>query len=159
MSKITKSCQDTHFTDTVFYQIELTAKYCKMLGNQIFKKFEIDLPLEEFSILDSFPDGQEVCQRDLAKLILRDRANTGKLLDSLEKKGYIKRTLKIKNNRPVKIVEMTEAGIEKRKQIVDTISPHFEGVKQRIHNSDLIRIKDLLKELREVLNEAIDIQI
>ena len=39
---------------------------------------------------------------------MKDRANTGKLLDSLEKRGYVTRTLSIKNNRPVKIVDINE---------------------------------------------------
>ena len=46
----------------------------------------------------------------MAKLILKDRANTGKLLDTLEAKGLVKRELTVKNNRPVKIVSITENG-------------------------------------------------
>ena len=73
-----------HFTDTIFYQIELTARYTKMLGMQLFGKLGVGLTIEEFSALDTISANKELCQRDLAKLILKDRANTGKLLDSLE---------------------------------------------------------------------------
>lgn len=148
-----------HFTETIFYQIELTAKYTKMLGQQVFEKFNVDLTIEEFSVLDVLVCSDRLCQRDLAKLILKDRANTGKLLDSLEKKGLIERKLSIKKNRPVKFVKITPKGIEERKKITEKIHPHFESVREQINNSDLAKIGDLLKKLRNILDETLEIQI
>ena len=148
-----------HFTETIFYQIELTAKYCKLLGSQVFEKFNAGITCEEYSVLDVLLSSPELCQRDLAKLILKDRANTGKLLDTLEKKGFVKRKLSIKNNRPVKIVEITEAGKEKVTDVLERIRPHYEFVKERINNSDVAKVGDLLKELRKILDETLEIQI
>ena len=118
-----------HFTGTIFYQIELTAKYCKLLGQQVFEKYKTGVTVEEFSVLDTLLFNPELCQRDLAKLILKDRANTGKLLDSLERKGLIKRKLSIKNNRPVKIAEITPEGIKKTEEVTEKIKPHMEQVR------------------------------
>lgn len=148
-----------HYTDTIFYQVELTAKYCKLLGVQVFEQFNVGITVEEFSVLDTLISQQELCQRDLAKLILKDRANTGKLLDSLEKKGLISRKLAIKNNRPVKIIDMTESGRKKVADATDKIRPHYHIIKDRINNSDLARVGDLLKELREILQDSLKIQI
>ena len=130
-----------------------------MLGQQVFEKFNVDLTIEEFSVLDVLVCSDRLCQRDLAKLILKDRANTGKLLDSLEKKGLIERKLSIKNNRPVKFVKITPKGIEERKKITEKIHPHFESVREQINNSDLAKIGDLLKKLRNILDETLEIQI
>lgn len=149
----------THFTNTIFYQIELTAKYCKLLGQQVFEKYDAGITVEEFSVLDTLSCNPQLCQRDLAKLILKDRANTGKLLDGLEKKGYIARKLSIKNNRPVKIVEITEKGIHKTEEVTSKIKPHMNAVKEKIDNSDLAKISGLLEELRNVLNETLEIRI
>ncbi len=148
-----------HFTNTIFYQIELTAKYCKLLGQQVFEKYDAGITVEEFSVLDTLSCNPQLCQRDLAKLILKDRANTGKLLDGLEKKGYIARKLSIKNNRPVKIVEITEKGIHKTEEVTSKIKPHMNAVKEKIDNSDLAKISGLLEELRNVLNETLEIRI
>ena len=93
--------ENKHFTDTIFYQIELTSRYTRMLGAQLFGRLGLGLTPEEFSTLDVLSCQDSLCQRDLAKLILKDRANTGKLLDSLENKGFIERTLSVKNNRPI----------------------------------------------------------
>ena len=148
-----------HFTDTIFYQIELTAKYCKLLGAQVFEQFNVGLSVEEYSILDTLSVMDELCQRDLAKLILKDRANTGKILDCLEKKGLITRKLSIKNNRPVKLIEITEDGKRKVTEATKRIHPHYIAIKERIDNSDIAKVGDLLAELRKILNESLKIQI
>ncbi len=148
-----------HFTDTIFYQIELTAKYCKLMGQQVFEKYNVGLTVEEYSVLDTLICKPEICQRDLAKLILKDRANTGKILDSLEKRGYVKRKLAIKNNRPVKIAEITDLGKDRVEEVSEKLRPHMQVVMDKINNSDLARVSDLLRELREFLNDTLEIQI
>ena len=146
-----------HFTDTIFYQVELTARYTKLLGTQLFGKLGVGLTPEEFSTLDTISAHEELCQRDIAKLILKDRANTGKLLDSLEGKGYIVRELTSKNNRPVKIVRMTEVGKKVYAETYAKLQPHHKVVKERIANTDLEKLGELLKDLREILEDTIDI--
>lgn len=148
-----------HFTDSIFYEIELTAKYCTMLGAQVFEKFNTGIPVKEFSTLDTLLCNPGICQRDLAKLILVDRANTGKILDSLEKKGFIERKLAVKNNRPVKIAELTEAGRKKTEEVTALVRPHMEVVRKKVNNSDLAKVSSLLKQFREVLKDTLEIQI
>ena len=148
-----------HYTDTIFYQIELTAKYCKMLGAQVFEQYKTGISVEEYTVLDTLLFHIELCQRDLAKLILKDRANTGKLLDGLEKKGLVSRKLAIKNNRPVKIIEITEEGIKKAQYAAEKIHPHYMQIKERIAKSDIAKVGGLLKELRTVLSDSLQIHI
>ena len=148
-----------HFTDTIFYQIELTARYTKMLGTQLFGKLGVSLTIEEFSTLDTILANSELCQRDLAKIILKDRANTGKLLDVLEAKGLVKRELTVKNNRPVKIVTITKKGKDTYNEIFARLKPHHKNVEEKIINTDLSKLGELLKDLRDVLEEAVDIDI
>jgi len=148
-----------HFTDTIFYQIELTAKYCKLLGQQVFEKFNLGISLEEYSVLDVLTINDALCQRDIAKLILKDRANTGKLLDTLASKNYITRELTVKNNRPVKLVKITQEGIKKVNEVAEKARPNYNLVKEKINNRNLSKVGDLLKELREILKETIEIQI
>ena len=151
--------QIEHFTDTIFYQIELTARYVKLLGVQLFGKLGVGLTPEEFSALDTIALHDGLCQRDIAKLILKDRANTGKLLDSLANKGYLERELSVKNNRPVKIVKITPDGREIYKTTLEKLIPHHKVVKERIANTDLEKVGELLRDLREVLKDTIDIDI
>ena len=76
------------FTESLAYEVKLTEKYSKMLGLQLFAKLGAPLSPEEFLALDVVSANPDICQRDLAKLIIKDRANTGRLLEALEKKGY-----------------------------------------------------------------------
>jgi len=154
-----KSELHEHFTDTIFYQIELTAKYCKLLGQQVFERFNAGISLEEYSVLDVLTINDALCQRDIAKLILKDRANTGKLLDSLAQKGYITRELTVKNNRPVKLVKITNEGLNKVNEVANKARPNYNIVKDKINKRNLSKVGDLLKELREVLKESLEIQI
>ena len=148
-----------HFTDTIFYQIELTAKYCKLLGQQVFEQYQTGISVEEFAVLDTVLCNGELCQRDIAKLILKDRANTGKLLDTLAAKNYITRELTVKNNRPVKLVKITELGIRKINEVAEKARPNYNLVKDKINKRNLSKVGDLLKELRGILKETIEIQI
>lgn len=150
---------ENHFTDSIFYEIELTAKYCKMLGAQIFEDIDAGVSVEEFSTLDTLLCNPEICQRDLAKLILKDRANTGKILDSLEQKGFIERQLSVKNNRPVKISKLTPKGRAKVIEISEVVKPHTEMIKSKILNSDLKQLKTMLQEFRDVLDSSLEIKI
>ena len=55
--------------------------------------------------------------------------------------------------------EITEAGVRKAEEVTEKIKPHLMLVRERINNSDLAKVSGLLKELREVLNETLEIQI
>ena len=153
------SKESKHFTDTIFYQVELTARYTKMLGMQLFGKLGVGLTIEEFAALDTISANNGLCQRDLAKLILKDRANTGKLLDSLESKGLIKRELAVKNNRPVKIVTITKEGESTYAETYSKLEPHHKIIKEKIANTDLAKVGELLRDLREILEDTLDIGI
>ena len=96
-----------HYTDSLHYEMLLTTKYFKILGTQVFEQECIELSPEEFATLDVISCNPDICQRDLAKLILKDRANTGRLLDVLEEKGFVTRSLVERNNRAIKQITIT----------------------------------------------------
>ena len=77
---------ELRFTDSVVYSIEEIARYLEINGKDFFSKFTTTLTAEEFRTLDVIKYNPDICQRDLAKLILRDRVRAGRILDSLEEK-------------------------------------------------------------------------
>ena len=79
----------------------------------------------------------KLSQRDLAKLILTDRANTGRILDSLEEKGLITRFVDLKNNRLVKKMGVTEKGHEKLEEVNRSIEKHLNTVKRSFTEGDV----------------------
>ena len=80
----------TTYEDSLFYIINSCSKYFNMLFEQFFKKLNMGISATEHLALMVISDNKDCSQRDLARIILKDRANTGKLALSLEKKGLIK---------------------------------------------------------------------
>lgn len=57
------------------------------------------------------------------------------------------------------MLKLPKPGKEKVTDVLERIRPHYEFVKERINNSDVAKVGDLLKELRKILDETLEIQI
>lgn len=149
-----------HFTDTLYYDLEKTVRLFRCFSNEFFKRLDLELTSDEFITLDTILYNSGICQRDLAKLILKDRATTGRLLDSLEEKKLITRFIDMKNNRLVRKMGVTEEG----KVVFDRIQAKL---KIAIHNAnaDMVPEKDIefvrktLKKIRDNFKQIVDMQI
>ena len=115
-----------HYTETIHYDIEQLARVMKLAAVQTFNKLKLDITPDEFSTLDVISCHSGICQRDLAKLILKDRANTGRILDSLEEKELVTRFVDTKSNRLVKKMALTEKGYKKLIEVAKTIKNHIK---------------------------------
>ena len=148
-----------HYTDSIHYELEQTAKMMRMLTLQLFEKLDIEISLDECSALDIISCHNDMCQRDLAKLIIKDRANTGRIVNSLEAKGFVKRILDTKNNRLVKKLQITQRGTELLKDIVNKVKSHMDGVATAISKDEILKVKETLKSFRLNLENIVEIKI
>ena len=149
-----------HYVESIYYDIELTARLMKFLGIQVFNKFGIDISPDEHATLDTIFCHPEICQRDLAKLILKDRANTGKILNSLEEKKLITRTVDVKNNRLVKRMIITDEGNKKLEEINEKIKVHYlQKVSCQFTNEDMNKLQETIRAFRSQLEELVNINI
>ncbi len=148
-----------HYTDTLNYEIEQVARLLRLISVRVFEQLEIDVTPDEYVALDTILCNSGICQRDLAKLILKDRANTGRILDSLEEKGLITRFIDTKNNRLVKKMGLTESGVKKIHQINKKIEGFINSSKRRLTDEELENIHSSLKKLRCNLQEIFDMNI
>ncbi len=148
-----------HFTDSINYELEQTGRLLKKLSRQLFRKLEVELSPDEYVMLDTISINDGICQRDLAKLILKDRANTGRILDNLEAKGLIKRYVDTKNNRLVKKTAITESGTKELNNINNTIKTYINGTVRKISAEEVDKVKNVLKKFRMNLEKAVEINI
>lgn len=148
-----------HYTDSINYELEQTSRLMNMLTNQLFKKLELNISLDEYITLDTVSINAGICQRDLAKLILKDRANTGRILNGLERKGFITRFIDTKNNRLVKKMGITETGLQELNSINNKIKTYLNGVTKRIPPEDMQRVQTVLKEFRFELEKVVETNI
>ena len=148
-----------HYTDTLNYELEKTARVMRILGIQLMEKLKIDLMLDEYVALDIVSCHQGICQRDLAKLIIKYRANTCRILNSLEEKGLITRFVDTKNNRLVRKMAITEKGYKILISINKKVESYVAETKRVVSEDELDGLYLSLKKLREKLEEMIELKI
>ena len=150
-------CQ--HYTDSIFYQFEQTAKYCRFLGVQVFQKLNMPISPDEFYALDVIMMHDNICQRELAKLILKDRPNTGRILDSLEEKGYIERFADTKNNRLDRRMKITDTGKKITEETSERLREYISNLPKIFSDEDKNRLKELIIRFRENLEKEVEMKI
>ncbi len=148
-----------HYTESIFYQFEQTAKYCRYLGAQVFQKLNMPVTPDEFYALDVIMINEGICQRELAKIILKDRPNTGRILDSLEEKGYIERFVDMKNNRLVKRMKLTEIGKEVTDETSNKLRNYISNLPKIFSDEDKEKLRDLIIKFRESLEQQVEMKI
>lgn len=151
--------KELHYTDTIQYELEQTAKLMRMLALQLFNNLKIELSVDECVALDTLSCNPKICQRDLSKLILKDRANTSRILDSLEKKELIERSIDTKNNRLVKRLSITEKGKEILKRITNSIRSYMENVTTTISHEEISKMRNILKIFRLNIEKVVEMKI
>ena len=147
--------KEQHYINTLYYQIEQTAKYCRYLGSQLFSKLNIGVSVEELVTLDTIFLHDELCQRDLAKLILKDRPATGRILSALEEKGYIVRNADTKNNRLVRKISITEI----LKSVTNVLKKYLEKIPHELSEEKIEEMKNNMREFRAILEKEVEMNI
>lgn len=151
--------QQKHFTDSIYYDLEQTARLMKKSANQLFEKIDMGLNFDEYTVLDTISCNAGICQRDLAKLILKDRANTGRILDTLEEMRLITRFIDTKNNRLVKKMGITEKGLKKLKEISDRIESHFTNTTKSFSEEEIDALQLTLRRFKNSIEEFVKMNI
>ena len=151
--------KELHYTDTIQYELEQTARLMRKLALQLFEKLNIELSVDECAALDILSCNPNICQRDLSKLILKDRANTGRILNSLEGKCLIERTIDTKNNRLVKKLAISEQGKILLQDITLKIRSYMENVTTTISHEEIEKVRDVLKVFRLNMEKIVEMKI
>lgn len=148
-----------HYIESIYYQLEQTARYCRYLGSQIFQKLDMPVSMDEFTAMDTISLNDGMCQRELAKLILKDRANTGRILNSLEEKGYIERFVDTKNNRLVRKMRLTPEGREITAKVSKVLREYIEKLPKVLSEEDKFELMESVKRFREGLEQEVEMKI
>lgn len=151
--------EELHYTDTIQYELEQTAKLMRKLALQLFEKLNIELSVDECAALDILSCNPNICQRDLSKLILKDRANTGRIISTLEEKSLIERTIDLKNNRLVKKLAISKKGKALLQDITLKIKSYMENVTTTISHDEIKKVRDILKVFRLNMEQIVEMKI
>ena len=149
----------SQYTEGMFFQIRLTSRYLTLMGNQAFEKLNFPISFEEYMILDIIAYNEGICHRDLAKMLLRDRSNIGKIVANLENKKLIKITPDIRNNRSIKKLNITDSGKKLCNKMYTKLEPYIETLNKAVCIEEQTSICNCLKKCRDVMDEIVETQI
>lgn len=151
-----KSC---HYTESIIYEMEQAVVYSRIKGAQFFNQLNLGITIDQFTVLDSIYCNDDICQRDLSKIVLKDRSNTGRILNILEDNAFVERRIETKGKRLVKKIYITEKG----KKLIEDYHPRlkkaFEQVLFDISDEEIATARKIITKLKESLSKTTNIQI
>lgn len=154
-----KEKENCHYTESIVYLMEQVVVYFKIKGAQFCTQMNMGVTIDQFAILDALYTNGDVCQRDLSKIVLKDRSNTGRILNILEELGLTKRIAETKGKRLVKKVYLTDEG---RKIVEDShvkLKAGFHQIFDNVSSEEFKALRQTLDKLKSNLSETTSIQI
>lgn len=148
-----------HYHESTLYLMEQTIVYTRLKGAQFFNQLNMGITIDQFVTLDVLYTNPNICQRDLSKLILKDRSNTGRILNILEEKGFITRAAETKGKRLVKKIYITDKGKETVEQSIPRLHAAFRYLFEEITEEDFAILRNIVSKLKEGLSKTTTIQI
>lgn len=148
-----------HYVESILYTMEQTVVYTKIKAAQIISELNIDVTIDQFAALDAIYSNDDICQRDLSKIILKDRSNTGRILNIIEEKGFIKRSVETKGKRLVKKIYITDKGKKLIEENLPKIKNEFSKVFENISEEEFIELRKISTKMKDDLSKTTNIQI
>ena len=151
--------ENYHYTESIIYALEQTVTYFKIKGAQFFNQLNIGITIDQFVALDAIYCSENICQRDLYKIILKDRSNTGRILNILEENGFLNRMAETKNNRLVKKIYITDKGRDIINENQPKLRNAFKQVFESTSEEEFDVLRKTLDKLKNSLSKTTTIQI
>ncbi len=95
----------------------------------------------------------------MSKLILKDRSNTGRILNILEENGFVKREVETKKKRLVKKIYITEKGTKLLEDNYQRIKEEFSFIFDDVTPEEFQKLRELLAKVRHSLSKCTNLQI
>ena len=140
--------------------LELTGvgNLSKMLAIQTFTNLQYDVTPEQFSVLSVLIENEELYQRQISALTLKDRANVSRIVSILENKGYISKTESVSGRKTFKI-SITDEGRKVYEQVKPTILKIWSYTCKDIPEKQVDAFFEILSEIKKNLLAKVNIQI
>lgn len=132
----------------VLIALTVTGLVAKIAQLQMFARNNFEITPEQYIILAILVENGELYQRQIAEIAYKDRPNITRLINILEKKGFVKRVEDVQKRKVFKIV-ITKKGVE----IHQKIRPYM----LELHNSAVNGItKEELESCIDTLGKMLD---
>ena len=147
-----------HYTESLPYELELTSRVLHETLVRFFNENNFGITHDEFVVLDTLSINDGISQIDLAKLILKGRAHTGRFLMSLEEKGLVVRSPSKKGKRLIMQNSVTAKGRLVLQKVSDFIERYINDMNLQDKQETAAKLIQLLRVVRSDLLERFDIK-
>ena len=131
---------------TVFYSIEKAIKtYRKFAQQKYLEKIE-DLTVDQALILQFLSRTENLSQKELAELLLKEDASITRMVESLVKKKYLVRK-KDSNDRRKSILKITVKGLNILDKLESIIQFNRKKALNGISEKELNKVKTILNKI------------
>lgn len=148
-----KELEGEHYIGSIIYLIEQLNIYCRTKSEQFIDSLGIGLNLDQYSILDTIDVSPGICQMELAKLILKDRSYTSRLVIFLEKNGFIERRLNTKSNRLIRELYITQKGKQILTQNQSKLKSAYADALKNFSDAEYSRFRNDLEKMKECVSK------
>jgi DNA-binding MarR family transcriptional regulator len=138
--------------DTVGYLVTVVALKIKRKINQILKEGDFEVSPEQFFVLASLHWHGSMSLTQLAKKTYKDNANITRMIDLMEKKGFVERRQDEEDKRAVKLV-LTKSGKDMFQEALGHILELKSLMAPGLGEEQLEKYKDISMKLIENLSE------
>lgn len=142
--KIYETYQQSSTASDLIY---LVARHLRQKISNFFKKAQVDLSPEQWRLLLQLAEKNGQQQSEFADPILNDRPNITRIIDGLEKRGFLARSAAPCDRRST-LIYLTHVGKELINtylpEVIEEISIYFEGLNEK-DVSELKRIMTIIE--------------
>lgn len=142
-----------HYTDTVIHSVDKIIRGLKYELKQKIDKLNIGITGEQFIVLDAIAANPRVYQQKLSEIIFKDKSNTTRIINLLEKKDFIKREIGRRNNRLVNYLSVTEYGQRIVDENMPKIKKFVEEIFSNITNDEVELLHSMSKKVQSDLSK------
>ena len=136
------------------YEIELTARVCHENARRLLESYTSEVSIDEFTILDTIITKPGLSQADLARLILKGKAHTGRFIMALEDKGLLERHVAERDGKLIKVADITKKGEELYYSILKNLKPAIEKYEATISDEEIKQVISSLRTFRQQIEQT-----
>jgi len=132
-------------SETIFHTIESSIKEYRKFAQKNISEQITDMTIDQGLVLLFLNEYPDLTQKEIAELVFKDNASMTRMINTMVKKKYLKRSMNNEDRRRYKI-EITVKG----RQVLETLPP----IIQKNRKTSLIGItKNELEQLEIILNK------
>lgn len=133
-------------------------KMTRAIATQRFTKEKFPLTPEQYTVLTAILDHDGLYQRQISAITLKDRPNITRIINILEKTGFVTRTSDVNKRKIIKI-NITEKGKEAYNQALPTVLELWQESVEGVSDEELQSCLKVLNKIKVNLEEKLNIQI